>query len=132
MTVNPVPPLTPAAFQVLLALAAGQAHGYAVMQFVEQVTAGTVRLGPGTLYRTIARLLADGLVEEAEGGDPAAPHDARRRYYRLTPLGRQAAQAEAALLQRLAAAAIQAGLLPQRSPHDRPAPPEPHAPPVRP
>jgi DNA-binding PadR family transcriptional regulator len=116
MTVNPVPPLTPAAFQVLLALAAGEAHGYAVMRFVEQVSDATVRLGPGTLYRTIARLLADGLVEEVEGGDPAAPHDARRRYYRLTPLGRQAAQAEAALLQRLVAAATQAGLLPTEEP----------------
>jgi DNA-binding PadR family transcriptional regulator len=114
MTVNPVPPLTPAAFQVLLALAAGQAHGYAVMRFVEQVTAGWVRLGPGTLYRTIGRLLADGLVEEVEGGDPAAPHDARRRYYRLTPQGRQAAKAEAAQLERLVAAAIQAGLLPAK------------------
>lgn len=116
MTVNPVPPLTAAAFQVLLALAAGEAHGYAVMRFVEQVTAGTVRLGPGTLYRTIGRLLADGLVEEVEGGDPAAPHDARRRYYRLTPLGRRAAQAEAALLQRMVAAATQAGLLPTQEP----------------
>ena len=116
MTVNPVPPLTAAAFQVLLALAAGEAHGYAVMRFVEQVTGGTVRLGPGTLYRTIGRLLADGLVEEVEGGDPAAPHDARRRYYRLTPLGRRAAQAEAALLERMVAAATQAGLLPTREP----------------
>ena len=116
MTVNPVPPLTPAAFQVLLALAAGQAHGYAVMRFVEQVSDATVRLGPGTLYRTIARLLAEGLVEEVEGGDPAAPHDARRRYYRLTPLGHRAAQAEAALLQRLVAAATQAGLLPTEEP----------------
>jgi DNA-binding PadR family transcriptional regulator len=116
MAVNPVPPLTAAAFQVLLALAAGEAHGYAVMRFVEQVTAGTVRLGPGTLYRTIGRLLADGLVEEVEGGDPAAPHDARRRYYRLTPLGRRAAQAEATLLERMVAAASQAGLLPTREP----------------
>jgi len=116
MTVNPIPPLTPAAFQVLLALAAGEGHGYAVMRFVEQVTAGSVRLGPGTLYRTIGRLLADGLVEEAEGGDPAAPHDARRRYYRLTPLGRQAAKAEAALLARMVAAADHAGLLPAKEP----------------
>jgi DNA-binding PadR family transcriptional regulator len=116
MTVNPIPPLTPAAFQVLLALAAGETHGYAVMRFVEQVTAGTVRLGPGTLYRTIGRLLADGLVEEIEGGDPTAPHDARRRYYRLTPLGRHAATTEAALHQRLVAAATQAGLLPTQEP----------------
>ena len=111
MAVNPVPPLTPAAFQVLLALAAGHAHGYAVMQFIEQATDSTVRLGPGTLYRTIGRLVADGLVEEAPGGDPAAPHDARRRYYQLTPLGLNAARAEAAQLGRLVAAATQAGLL---------------------
>jgi DNA-binding PadR family transcriptional regulator len=116
MAVNPIPPLTPAAFQVLLALATGQAHGYAVMQFIEQATDATVRLGPGTLYRTIGRLLADGLVEEVEGVDPAAPHDARRRYYRLTPLGRQAAQAEAALLARMVAAADHAGLLPAKEP----------------
>ena len=109
---NPAPELTSAAFHVLVALASGQAHGYAVMRFVEQVSAGSVRLGPGTLYRTIGRLLADGLVEEVEGGDPAAPHDARRRYYRLTPLGRQAAKAEAAQLERLVAAATEAGLLP--------------------
>jgi DNA-binding PadR family transcriptional regulator len=114
MTVNAVPPLTPAAFQVLLALAAGHGHGYAVMRFVEQLTAGSVRLGPGTLYRTISRLLADGLVEEVAGGDPAAPHDARRRYYRLTSLGRQAAEAEAAQLGRLVTAAARAGLLPAK------------------
>ena len=116
MPVNPIPPLTPAAFQVLVALATGQTHGYAVMQSVEQLTAGAVRLGPGTLYRTISRLLADGLVEEVEGGDPDAPHDARRRYYQLTPLGRQAAHAEAELLQRMVAAATQAGLLSAKEP----------------
>ncbi len=112
MTATDPPPLTGAAFQVLLALAAGNAHGYAVMRFVEQLTAGAVRLGPGTLYRTIGRLLADGLVEETEDSDPDAPHDARRRYYRITPLGRSAAEAEAALLQRLVAAAAGARLLP--------------------
>jgi DNA-binding PadR family transcriptional regulator len=106
--------LTPAGFQVLLALAAGHSHGYAVMGFVERVTEGAVRLGPGTLYRTIARLVADGLVTETGGGDPAAPHDSRRRYYSLTPRGRQAAAAEATLLARLADAAGAAGLLPNR------------------
>jgi DNA-binding PadR family transcriptional regulator len=112
MTVKPTPPLTPAAFQVLLALACGHAHGYAVMQFVEEVTGGAVKLGPGTLYRTIARLLADGLVEETGSDDPDAPHDARRRYYRLTALGRQAAESEAELLERIVAAAAEGGLLP--------------------
>jgi DNA-binding PadR family transcriptional regulator len=102
--------LTPAGFQVLLALASGRHHGYAVMTFVEEVTGGAVRIGPGTLYRTIARLVADGLVVETDGGEPAAPHDARRRYYDLTPLGREAATREAALLSGLARAAAAAGL----------------------
>ena len=103
--------LTPAGFQVLLALASGHHHGYAVMSFVEEVTGGMVRLGPGTLYRTIARLLADGLVVETDGGgDPAAPHDARRRYYELTPDGRLVAATEATLLAGLARAAAAAGL----------------------
>jgi DNA-binding PadR family transcriptional regulator len=108
--VNPLPPLTQAGFLVLLALASGQAHGYAVMGFVEEVTDGTVRLPPGTLYRTISRLVADGLVEEIEGQDPDAPHDARRRYYRPTDRGLQAARDEAALLARLTSAAARAGL----------------------
>jgi DNA-binding PadR family transcriptional regulator len=108
--VNPTPPLTQAGFLVLLALASGEAHGYAVMGFVEETTEGQVRLPPGTLYRTIARLLADGLVEEIEGQDPDAPHDARRRYYRLSERGLQAAKSEAKLLARLSAAAGQAGL----------------------
>jgi DNA-binding PadR family transcriptional regulator len=116
VTADNLTPLTPAAFQVLLALARGPVHGYAIMGFAEDVTGGAVRLGPGTLYRTIGRLVADGLVEEADRADPDAPHDARRRYYRLTPLGRQAAQAEAALLARMVAAADHAGLLPAKEP----------------
>jgi len=111
---RPTPPLTAAGFQVLLALARGHGHGYAVMNFVERITDGAVRIGPGTLYRTIARLAADGLVIEVGGGDPAAPHDSRRRYYELTPLGRQAAASEATLLARLTEAASTAGLLPTR------------------
>ncbi|MEU0566648.1 PadR family transcriptional regulator [Nonomuraea sp. NPDC005983] len=103
--------LTAAGFHVLLALASGPGHGYAVMRFVEEISEGAVRLGPGTLYRTISRLVADGLVEESEGGDPAAPHDARRRYYRLTPQGEQAARAEAALMARMVGAAREAGLI---------------------
>ncbi|WP_049574418.1 PadR family transcriptional regulator [Nonomuraea sp. SBT364] len=103
--------LTAAGFHVLLALASGPGHGYAVMRFVEEVSQGAVKLGPGTLYRTISRLVADGLVEESDEGDPAAPHDARRRYYRLTPEGERAARDEAALLARLVAAAGEAGLI---------------------
>jgi DNA-binding PadR family transcriptional regulator len=106
-----VPALTTAGFQVLLALASGHSHGYAVMGFVEQLTDGQVRLGPGTLYRTRARLVADQLVTESEANDPSAPHDARRRYYQLTPLGEQAVREEAELMVRLVEAAQQAGLI---------------------
>lgn len=114
--------MTPAAFHVLLALAAGHAHGYAVMRHTAQVTGGAVRLGPGTLYRTISRLAADGLVAETDqSGDPDAPHDARRRYYQLTPAGRAAAQAEAERMAVLVRAATDAGLL------DASAPPDPAA-----
>jgi DNA-binding PadR family transcriptional regulator len=109
------PSLTPAGFQVLLALANGHAHGYAIMGFVERVSDGVVRLGPGTLYRTIARLVADDLVTEVETSDPGAPHDARRRYYVLTDQGRRAAQEEAQMLARLTDAAADAGLLRARS-----------------
>ncbi|MGV9367842.1 PadR family transcriptional regulator [Amycolatopsis sp. NPDC003731] len=100
-------PLTPAAFQVLLALATGpggRAHGYGIMGFVAEVTGGAVQLGPGTLYRTLTRLAADGLAEEFPG------EDSRRRYYRITPAGRAAAARETALLARLVAAAGDAGL----------------------
>ena len=96
-----IPPLTPAAFQILLALAAGERHGYGIMREVEALTAGRVRLGPGTLYRSLQRLLADGLIAEgAERPDPALD-DERRRYYCLTEQGRSRAAAEAAALARL-------------------------------
>lgn len=111
---NPLP-LTPAAFQVLLALAGGQAHGYGIMGFVNEVTGGSVQLGPGTLYRTLARLAADGLVEEMSDAREDEPHDARRRYYRLSKDGRRLASAEAELLRRLVTAAAEAGLLTERA-----------------
>lgn len=117
------PPLTAAGFQVLLSLAAGPAHGYAIMQFVERISDGTVRLGPGTLYRTLSRLLADGLVEETADGEPDAPHDSRRRYYRLTSLGEAAARGEALLMARMVDEALATGLIgepPRRRPERRP------------
>jgi DNA-binding PadR family transcriptional regulator len=83
------------------------------MRFVEEVSDGTVRLGPGTLYRTLQRLAADGLVVEV-ASESEDPHDARRRYYELTELGRVAAAREASLLQRLVAVAADAGLLGRR------------------
>ena len=78
---------------------------------MEALTDGAVRLGPGTLYRTIGRLLADGLIEEAGGSDPDAPHDARRRRYQLTPLGRAVAEREAEQMARLVGRARSVGLL---------------------
>jgi DNA-binding PadR family transcriptional regulator len=88
-------PLTPAVFHILLALADGEQHGYSIMQEVAARTGGKTRIGPGTLYGSIKRLLADGLIEESgERPDPALD-DQRRRYYRLTDFGRQVACAEA-------------------------------------
>jgi DNA-binding PadR family transcriptional regulator len=93
-----VPNLTPAAFHILLALAGGERHGYGIMQDVATLTEGQMRLGPGTLYRSIGRLLDDGLIAEAEERPDPALDDERRRYYRLTEQGRRAASAEAARL----------------------------------
>ena len=87
-------PLPPAVFHLLLALRDGEQHGYALMQRVEELTDGAVRMGPGTLYGAIKRMLADGLIEEtSERPDPALD-DQRRRYYRLTAAGERACAAE--------------------------------------
>jgi DNA-binding PadR family transcriptional regulator len=87
-------PLSPAVFHLLLALRDGEQHGYALMHRVEELTDGAVRMGPGTLYGAIKRMLADGLIEEtAERPDPALD-DQRRRYYRLTAAGERACAAE--------------------------------------
>jgi DNA-binding PadR family transcriptional regulator len=106
---TPFLPLTPAAFHVLLALADGPKHGYLILKDVEQRTAGEVRLSTGTLYGLIGRFLADELIVELA---PAAGDDERRRPYRLTPLGRDVATAEAARLERLVSAARYVKLLP--------------------
>ena len=88
-------PLTPAVLNILLALADKERHGYGIMREVEERTEGQTRLGPGTLYGSIKRMLADGLIEEsAERPDPAMD-DQRRRYYRITDFGRRVAAAEA-------------------------------------
>ncbi len=87
-------PLTPAMFHVLLALAGDDLHGYAILKEVELRTGGKVRLSTGTLYGIIKRLLNDGLIVELRSR-PAETDDERRRYYRLTPQGRQVATAEA-------------------------------------
>src|SRR4029079_15167208 len=82
-------PLPPAAFHIMLALAEGERHGYAILQDVAARTEGEVRMGAGTLYRSIQRMLEQGLVVETEErGDPPED-DERRRYYALTPFGRK-------------------------------------------
>ena len=90
----PGQPLTPAVFHILLALADGDKHGYAIMKDVENQTTGRLKLGPGTLYGTIKRLLAADLITEIdECADPELG-DERRRYYRLTANGRKLAWEE--------------------------------------
>ncbi len=103
MTAHPASllPLTPAAFHILLALADGEKHGYAIMREVTETTGGQIKLGPGSLYGTIKRLLADGWIEESDERPDPALDDERRRYYRLTDLGKQVARAEAQRLAQL-------------------------------
>ena len=90
-------PLTPVAFEILLSLAEEDRHGYHIMQAVEWRTEGRIALHAGTLYRALARLVDEALIEELdERPDPGS--DERRRYYRLTDFGREVARAEAARL----------------------------------
>ena len=104
-------PLTPAVFHIMVALADGEAHGYGIMQDVQRVTGGEMKLGPGTLYRSIQRMLIDGLIEELEIALDDEADDDRRRYYRLTTRGMAVARAEAARLDALVEAARARGLL---------------------
>jgi len=87
------PPLTPAVFHILLALADGEKHGYAIMREVEEETAGAVRMGAGTLYGSLDRMIGAGLIEEAPNRGKNA--DPRRRYYRMSDLGQRVARQEA-------------------------------------
>jgi DNA-binding PadR family transcriptional regulator len=99
-------PLTPALFHVLLSLADGQKHGYAILKEVSDRTAGQVELSTGTLYGIIKRLLADGLIRESALGSTD-----RRRAYRLTAFGRKVALAEAERHRDLVAVALNKKLL---------------------
>jgi DNA-binding PadR family transcriptional regulator len=88
-------PLTPAVFNIMLALADGEKHGYGIMLEVETNTNGQITMGPGTLYGSIKRMLKAGLIEECdERSDPELDHQ-RRRYYRLTGMGQQVLRLEA-------------------------------------
>jgi DNA-binding PadR family transcriptional regulator len=98
-------PLTPALFNVLLALADGDKHGYAILKEVAEQTEGEVQLSTGTLYGIIKRLLEEGLIAEVLRRPALEDDDARRRYYRLTDAGRQLAVAEAERLEKVVARA---------------------------
>lgn len=104
-TATAAAPLPPATFHILLALVDGERHGYSIMREAAERSDGTVRLGPGTLYGSLKRLLESGLVKESgERTDPEMG-DERRRYYRITELGMSAARTEARRLDRVVRAA---------------------------
>lgn len=103
-------PLTPIAFDILLALLDEDAHGYAIMRSVEERSGGTTSLHAGTLYRALSRLVDAGLIVELEE-PPEEGTDERRRYYRVTPSGRRVAAAEARRLEAQLGAARARGLL---------------------
>jgi DNA-binding PadR family transcriptional regulator len=94
-------PLSPQQFHILLALTDGHRHGYGIIQDVAGRTEGAVRLGTGTLYTALARLDGLGLVDESDRRAPPGEDDDRRRYYRLTPLGRAVLTAETERLETL-------------------------------
>ena len=98
-------PLTPAVFHILITLADGETHGYAIMQEVARRSGGSVKLGPGTLYGAISRLLDDGLIEESDERPDPKMDDTRRRYYRLTNFGARVLAAETERLADLVRAA---------------------------
>lgn len=108
-------PLQTASFHILLALAADDRHGYGIILDVARRTNGAVRLGPGTLYRTIQRLLDQELIEELDERPAPEEDDERRRYYRLTALGAAVARAETRRLTELVRLARASGLAPERT-----------------
>ena len=91
---NPNPPLTPAVFHILLALSSGERHGYGIMKQVELDSQGTVKMGPGTLYGSLKRMLDAGLVQESDRRLDPDMDDQRRIYYQITGVGAKALAAE--------------------------------------
>ncbi len=104
-------PVTPVSFEILLSLTGGERHGYAIMQDIAERTEGATNLHAGTLYRALARLVENGLLEELDEDALEDDGDERRRYYALTPLGREVAVAEARRLESQVGAARLQGLL---------------------
>jgi DNA-binding PadR family transcriptional regulator len=108
-------PLQPATFHILISLAGEERHGYAILQEVAERTGGEVRLSAGTLYRSIQRLLEQGLLAETTERPAPELDDERRRYYRITALGAAVVRAEARRLSRMVARTRARGLAPGRS-----------------
>jgi DNA-binding PadR family transcriptional regulator len=111
-SVDALLPLPPATFHILLALGAGERHGYAIILDVEARTNGELRLSAGTLYRSIARMVEQGLITEVEKRR-TREDDERRRYYRITSFGTTVARAEMARLTELVRLAKASGLTPR-------------------
>lgn len=105
-------PLPPATFHILLALNAGERHGYAIIQDVEARTEGELRMSAGTLYRSVARMVEQGVITEVQKRR-TAEEDERRRYYRITPFGTAVAAAEMRRLTQLVRLAKASGLAPR-------------------
>src|SRR5882672_5064765 len=108
-------PLQSATFHILIALAREDRHGYAIMQDVEERTGGELRLSAGTLYRSIQRMLEQGLIRETRDRPAPELDDERRRYYRITPFGEAVARAEARRMSELVRMARAQGLVPARA-----------------
>ena len=108
-------PLLPATFHILLALANEDRHGYAIIQDVAERTGGEIRLSPGTLYRSIQRMLLEGLILETRERPAPELDDERRRYYRISPLGIAVARAEAQRLSGLVKMARAQGFVPGKA-----------------
>jgi DNA-binding PadR family transcriptional regulator len=108
-------PLPPATFHILLAVAGEDRHGYAIIQDVAARTDGELRLSAGTLYRSIQRMLEQGLIVETRERPAPEEDDERRRYYRITPLGTAVAKAEARRLAQLVRMARAKGFAPGRA-----------------
>jgi DNA-binding PadR family transcriptional regulator len=106
-------PLPEATFHILLALADADRHGYAILQDVAERTKGEVKLGAGTLYRSIQRMQEQGLIVETRDRPAPELDDERRRYYRITPFGTAVARAESRRLSRLVQLARARGLAPK-------------------
>jgi DNA-binding PadR family transcriptional regulator len=108
-------PLPPVTFHILVALADEDRHGYAIMQDVTSRTGGALKLGAGTLYRSVQRMLEQGLVVEINARPAPELDDERRRYYRITPFGRTVAKAEARRLAQMLKLARASGFAPGKA-----------------